>query len=105
MLAIYDLTKLQFVSLAHALITGTQTCDNLSLVFVANAHHQRTRYAMNNRLQVQRTNTSIGDRGIQHAIEKNWNDMPAELRNLATEKISRQHFREQVREHLLEQSM
>jgi hypothetical protein len=85
MLDIFEMCKIQQVCLAHTIINGKAPTVDIALMYVgAITYTLSTKKSLTKTLHVTRTNTSIGDRGIQHSIQHAWNNLTLKQRDLDT---------------------
>jgi hypothetical protein len=102
MLTINEIYQQQITCLARDLLAGQSTNVQIKLVFNHKFHPQNTRESENKfALHVGRTISSIGDRGIKHSLEINWNNLPEHLQSSFTK--HRQEFKTIIRAHIFKQ--
>ena len=81
MLTIYEISRFRSLCLVQQIIAGNYPNLQIQLIFITNFHNHPTRYSENNTLLESYRNTSIGDRGIQYTLQREWNSLPANTRN------------------------
>eukprot|EP00732_Lithocolla_globosa_P001804 Lithocolla_globosa_v1_NODE_1001_length_2963_cov_36.286107.p1 type:complete len:390 gc:universal NODE_1001_length_2963_cov_36.286107:1758-2927(+) len=98
MLDIFELCKLQQICLAHTIINNKAPTINIQLTYISYSH--LSRHQKNKTLHITQTKTTIGNRGIQYAIQHAWNNLPEEQRYLNT--VSYKIFKKTIRSTIFE---
>lgn len=96
---IFQIVTLHQTMLVHQLLTVKDTKIEIALLQVSHAHVVNSTLSSRGlNLRPMRSNTSIGQRGIEFQICKNWNALPIELH----EKIMSHEFVQLAKKHALQ---
>eukprot|EP00732_Lithocolla_globosa_P001060 Lithocolla_globosa_v1_NODE_468_length_3964_cov_97.214377.p1 type:complete len:993 gc:universal NODE_468_length_3964_cov_97.214377:917-3895(+) len=100
MLDIHEICKLHHACLAHSIINHTYPTININLTYICNTHSYPTAHSQNKTLRTHFTKTSTAQRGIQYSIEKTWNNLPHDIRNLDT--VKKQIFKKAIKDNIFD---